>query len=358
MNNIIAIRKTDAGCARQCFSDLMSKTEVLLNQCAQASPAEIRTYSPSRIERFVYDCILQSSEGSPFRKEEIKWISGSRFPDIIAENYYGIEVKSTVGDHWRSTGSSIVESTRMPHVEDIYMIFGKLGGVIPEFRARPYSAVLYDIAVTHCPRYLIDMELPEGDTIFDKIGIPYDVFRSSDNSISQVRHYYRNKAIASGKKEMPWWIGSDTGEQATSITLRFWRDLPVMEKRLNQAKIFVLFPEVIASDFDNASLWLCTSQSILNPHMRDTFTAGGRLKLADGKPLERTAPRICQQLLTARTNILRLFSDPDFIRNDVAEFNPGILQSGDPYAGWLQQVADITPDDRLVDWFNSNTTLL
>lgn len=33
-------------------------------------------------------------------------------PDIVAEKYYGIEVKSTVSDKWKSVGSRILETTR------------------------------------------------------------------------------------------------------------------------------------------------------------------------------------------------------------------------------------------------------
>ena len=82
----------------------------------------------------------------------------------------------------------------MEHVDDIYMLFGKLGGKVPEFKCRPYEEVLCDIAVTHSPRYLINMELSENETIFSKMGTTYDEFRTSADSISQVRKYYRERA--------------------------------------------------------------------------------------------------------------------------------------------------------------------
>lgn len=362
-DNIIDIRNIDREGALRHFRDLMAKVESALNLRAAENASEIKRMSPSEIERFVYRTIIDLSQNSPFRRQEIKLVSGARFPDIIVEKYYGVEVKSTIADHWTSTGSSIVESTRDPNVEDIYIIFGKLGGAIPQFLARPYSEVLSDIAVTHCPRYLINMELSDGQTIFDKLGIKYADFRKSDNNIDQVRHYYRQKSILSGKKTMPWWIGPENGNQATSMTVGFWRDLPVERKREFQAKIFILFPEVLKSDFDNASLWLCTNQSVLNPHIRDTFTAGGRLTSVDGNPLQSPAPQICRQLLDVAPAIRKLLSNKDFLSTEVAEFNPDLLKADSqaaqttPLDNWLRQLAANTPDPRLLSWFTSSAIL-
>ena len=60
----------------------------------------------------------------------------------------------------------------MNGIERIYMTFGKLGGNPIEFLSKPYEQCLYGIAVTHMPRYLIDMRLNQGETIFDKMGVP------------------------------------------------------------------------------------------------------------------------------------------------------------------------------------------
>lgn len=71
------------------------------------------------------------------------------------------------------------------------MLFGKLGGS-PEFRCRPYEECLYDITVTHSPRYLIDMDIDKDNTIFAKMHTTYNKLRTSDDSIAQVRKYYRD----------------------------------------------------------------------------------------------------------------------------------------------------------------------
>ena len=85
------------------------------------------------------------------------------------------------------------------------------------FKCRPYEDVLYDIAVTHSPRYLINMEIEKSDTIFSKMGTTYDEFRVSPDNISQVRKYYRERAIERKRFEMPWWITPDNVETAHSF---------------------------------------------------------------------------------------------------------------------------------------------
>ena len=123
-----------------------------------------------------------------------------------------MEVKSTKADSWTSTGSSIVESTRIKEVESIYMLFGKLGGEHAEFRCRPYEQCLSNIAVTHSPRYLIDMNLE--DTVFDKMKVEYNTFRLLEETekIAKVRDYYKKVYATKGKGktyQMPWWMGGD-----------------------------------------------------------------------------------------------------------------------------------------------------
>ena len=77
--------------------------------------------------------------GTPF-EDSIELIGGQKFPDIIAKKFYGIEVKTTTQNHWKTTGNSVLESTRVDNVERIFMLFAKLASPI-EFRCRPYEEV-------------------------------------------------------------------------------------------------------------------------------------------------------------------------------------------------------------------------
>ena len=160
-NNIIAIRKEDISSAHEAFVDLMRRTEKILNDEALLWPDEYKKLNSSTLEFCAVEKIKMACSDSPFDANEVVLVSGQRFPDIVANKYYGVEVKSTKENRWTSTGSSIVETTRIENVGDIFMLFGKLGGDVPQFKCRPYQDVLYDIAVTHSPRYLITMELKQ-----------------------------------------------------------------------------------------------------------------------------------------------------------------------------------------------------
>lgn len=355
--NIIAVRRKDIRAANVAFAELMGKTEDALNEKAKIDNGFFKGVSASELERISCSVIKDVCSGTPFRAEEVRLVSGAKFPDIMAETYYGVEVKSTIKDHWTSTGSSIVESTRDELVENIYMLFGKFGGSVAEFKCRPYQDVLYEIAVTHCPRYLINMELGKGETIFDRMGVTYDELRTSGDTIGKVRRYYKAKAKAEGRVEMPWWLGDGDSEDVTmKVNVRFWRDLSYEEKINNQAQIFILFPEVLGSNYDNASLWLCTTRGVLNPHIRDTFTAGGTVDKVNGEKIGKSMPQIYKQITKCAPIVKSYFRNRAFIEEQVREFNPRLLD-GNMYDIWISQILNITNDPSLIKMIDEEAEL-
>ncbi len=355
------------------FEVLLARATESLNARAAADPLFLKGASSSEVEAAVSDALRESADGNPFHPEDIRLVSGARFPDIVIAGRFGVEVKSTIHDHWTSTGSSIVETTRDPGVDTIALMFAKLGGARAEFRCRPYADVLKEIAVTHCPRYLIDMDQAAGDSIFDRMGTDYDSFRTGGNAIATVRDYYRRKALAEGRHEMPWWLGDAQDDAATSVTVGFWKDLPPLTRADYQARMFALFPEVLKSDFDNASLWLVTTKSVLNAHIRDTFTAGGTVSEINGERLDKPVPQIYKRLIAAAPRARLLLDDPEFLSTEVAVFNPALLPDNpvrrDPHATpslfdqpeqdkpaaspfdlWLAQIEKAAGDRRLKEW--------
>lgn len=255
------------------FQQLMKKTDFLLNEDALKRPKYYATRGGNPLEDDVKTALVESAKGTAF-ENTIEKISGQRFPDIIAAKYYGVEVKSTKENHWTSTGSSILESTRVSGIERIYMTFGKLGGNPIEFLSKPYEQCLYGIAVTHMPRYLIDMRLNQGETIFDKMGVPYDTLRGLDNPVVLVAKYYRSQ-LKEG--ESLWWTGDST-EETVSATIKLWKNVSAEEKRIYTIFGCVNFPEVFGGNYDRYALWL-TSQGIVDSHIRDQFSAGGQEKM-------------------------------------------------------------------------------
>ena len=340
-NNIIAIRKKDITLAHEAFNELMSNTEDILNKDARENPQKYKVLTSSSLEPCAVEKIKMACANSPFDANEVKLISGQRFPDIVANKYYGIEVKSTKEDHWTSTGSSIVETTRVEHVDDIYMLFGKLGGEIPQFKCRPYQDVLCDIAVTHSPRYLINMELGKNDTIFSKMGTTYDNFRTSPDSISIARHYYRERAKQQNRQEMPWWITSENLDNAHSFNIRIWNSLEHWEKRELQTRCMILFPEALnparnKSKYNNTTLWLCSYNQVVNPNIRDLYSAGGKITHVNGKRLDKPVPQVFNIIVNYSDDIKSCLHNPSKeLLMMIKEFNPILLDSNDMYEAWL-----------------------
>ena len=284
------------------FQALMKKTDKLLNEDALKRRAYYATRGGNPLEDDVKAMLDESAKGTPFAGT-IEKVSGQKFPDIVAANYYGVEVKSTKDDHWTSTGSSILETTRVSGVERIYMTFGKLGGDPIEFLSKPYEECLYGIAVTHMPRYLIDMRLSEGETIFDKMGVPYDELRKMDNPIAPVAKYYRS-LLKPG--ESLWWTG-DSSEETVSATIRLWKNLTAEEKRRCTIYGLVNYPEIFGGDYDRYALWL-TSQGVVDPHIRDQFSAGGQeeMLLSSGEKIK--FPGVYRRVKNNMDYFIRLMS--------------------------------------------------
>ena len=254
---------------------------------------------------------------TPFRPEEIKLVSGAKFPDIQAEQYYGVEVKTTASDTWKSVGSSIVESTRIEDVSMIYMLFAKLGGDFAEFRCKPYEDCLDNISLTHQPRYQIDMELEEKkrENIFQKMKIDYNSFRilEEKEKIQKVRTYFRSTAKEG--YEMPWWIGDEESEASVPMTIRFLNDLSLEEKKQITVRMFILFPELFSNQgktkYKRAALWLCSRQALICSNNRDFFTAGGQVTEIGTYHFDHTVPQILKRLYDSKDEVIALLSHPD-----------------------------------------------
>lgn len=260
------------------FRKLMHDTDRLLNREAKADEAYFCGRAAQRLEEDVYNALNECAKGTEFEKT-IQLVSGAHFPDIQIHNFYGVEVKSTIKNHWTSTGSSILESTRNVDIRRIFMTFGKLGRPV-EFRSRPYEECLSDIAVTHYPRYRIDMELGKGQTIFDKIGISYDELRKLRNPVEPVSKYYR-KNLNPG--ESLWWApDAPPEEQSVPATIRIFSALPEEDREELQARLYALFPHILGKSpdkYNKPALFLLTHYGIINPSFRDMFSAGGKREL-------------------------------------------------------------------------------
>ena len=343
-NNIIAVYNKNKQIALQEFDLFMNKTNTYMNKLAQDTNYYVGCDS-KQLEKEVLSAMKEQCKGTSFLPDDIQLVSGQRFPDIIASKHFGVEVKSTKENKWVSTGSSIVESIRIEDVNHIYMLFGKLGGKPIEFKCKPYYNCLYDIAVTHSPRYLIDMEITQERTIFSKMGIEYDKFRLSEDPISTVRSYYLEKIKKEKRMAMPWWIGSET---VTSPTLRLWsgRSLDQEKQNIYKAQLLILFPtEICNSNYDRATLWLCIRHSIINTHFRDLFTAGGQVQIENC-----CCPAIIKRILRVAPIVKQILLEESLLF-DIKDNNPDLFYAKDKYAYWVLQVSKQYPQiKQLKNW--------
>lgn len=257
------------------FEQLLNNTLRSLHEEAIGKPELYLGLNGSKLEQEVVNVMSCNAKGTPF-ENSIELISGQKFPDIIANNFYGVEVKTTKSNHWKSTGSSVAEGTRGGGIERIFMLFGKMCQPV-QFMCKPYEDCLSEVVVTHSPRYLIDMNLPEGGTFFDKINIPYDELRRQENPLKTVIGYYKKKL---GKGDSVWWMDSDNEvERSANLIIRMWHNLSAQEKMEYRMKGYCLFPELVgrkSNKFNRFAMWLSIRQGIVCPNIRDLFTAGGQ----------------------------------------------------------------------------------
>jgi hypothetical protein len=290
----------DPNILQDAFIKLLESIKNITLQEVQNIGENASRLNGDEFETLVYNNSLKASQHSQFEGHVIQ-TGPHAFPDIIARKYFGIEVKMTTGNKWVSTGNSILESTRIDEVEKIFMFFGKFGGDM-DIKYRSYQECLYDIGVTHSPRYKIDMDLPDGKSIFDKMGIPYSILRKEKDSIGKIKDYYR-KQLKDG--EELWWIDTQSEQQAVSPIIKPFR----MLTRADQDKFFIesmiLFPEIFGKNgtkYERPAAYLITKYNSVSSSLRDIFTAGGQASiLVNNKTY--TVPKLFAHLKEYATQI-------------------------------------------------------
>ena len=192
------------------------------------------------------------------------------FPDIVA-NGFGVEVKFTKQDTWTAVGNSIFEGMRDRTVNNVYVIFGKAGGV-PEARWGRYNNCVTHVRVSHAPRFVIEME-GDREPLFTHIGIEYDDFAKLNDrdKMQHIRDYSRNRP---GGGERLWWIEPD---HSVSLEVRPYVTLSNTEKRVLRAEAALLFPQVFGRSnrkYIDVALYFLNHHGVLVTQTRDLFTAG------------------------------------------------------------------------------------
>lgn len=230
------------------------------------------------LEKDIFRIVNEQAHNTMF-EDKIELISGQKFPDIVAyvnaNKAYGIEVKTTKQNKWKSTGSSIFEGTRVDDVKNIHLLFGKLANPV-EFKCRKYEECLYDIAIKHSPRYLIDMNATVNDSIFSKVGVDYETLRQLPNPFKPIKKYFRENLK---KGDDIWWIDSNE-ESVRDLGVKLWSNLPSPQKDDLRILALAYFPNLLGRDskkYARIATWLVSQFGIVNHALRDTFSAGGQI---------------------------------------------------------------------------------
>lgn len=198
------------------------------------------------------------------------------FPDIEMGDY-GVEVKFTLSDTWRSVANSVLETQRIESVKYIYIVFGKMGG-IPEVRWAEYEDSVIHVRTSHVPRFEIEIGHPGKTSLFEEMGISYDDFRQlpMQKKMGYIRAYAR-KIHPDGRL---WWIeDKDEEPHTTPAQARLYINLDQEEKLRLRAEAALLCPGIVRSGraknkYDDVVLYLLTYHGVLCHQARDLFSAG------------------------------------------------------------------------------------
>ena len=280
-------------------------------------------------EKAVLRSIKKAAKGTPF-ENTVKPTDPGSFPDVVAGYGYGVEVKQIQKGNPRTRGNSIFESARVKGVKIVYLIV--LWGAADEGRVkwRRYEETIADVKVTHSPRYLIDISLQDGESLFDKIGIPYDKFRVLEwpEKMEHVRNLYR------GMTEDLWWFESLKDRNP----LRSLEGMPDDERYKLIGEAFFLCPVIFGTDGKTKymapfSYWL--SQGAVSRATRDKFTSSGRRKILNGV----SVPQVIYRAAVSRNHDIRKAAenvDDDMIKQFwKVEKLP---KRKDRLSAWLMQV--------------------
>ena len=226
------------------------------------------------------------------------------FPDI-AVGEFGVEVKFTAKDTWRSVANSVFETFRNQEVVFVYVVFGKMGGR-PEVKWARYEDCVIHVRTSHVPRF--ELEIGANSSLFDLMKVSYEEF--SILPIEKKMHYIRHYAKGRLKDgERLWWL-EEKAEQEHSlpIQVRLYMDLPTEEKRRLRAEGALLCPQIVAGSrvknkYNDVALYLLTYYGVLASNTRDLFSAGSVAHVKDksrgGIYIQRALVEIEDEMLAA-----------------------------------------------------------
>jgi hypothetical protein len=221
------------------------------------------------------------------------------FPDIVLGKF-GVEVKFTTNDTWRSVTNSVFESFRSKDIKHIYVVFGKMGGQ-PQVRWARYEECVMHVRTSHVPRFEVDIDAQE--SLFKKFRITYDQFSalSEEGRMKYVRDYARGR-LKPG--ERLWWLEEKPDEgHSLPMQVKLFANLSAADKLKMRAEASLLCPQIVGSGRNRTKyidpiMYLLTYHGILAT--RDAFSAGSAAgPERGGIYVQRALQRIQHQMVEA-----------------------------------------------------------
>lgn len=251
------------------FENYLDAIAGTLRTEAKSAPFTTSKQFENRVREVVQNIIVDPSIEIDFDPHP------QAFPDIEVGEF-GIEVKFTTNDEWRSVANSVLETNRIESVKYVYIMFGKMGG-IPDVKWGDYETSVMHVRTSHVPRF--EVQIGATKSLFSQMGISYDEFRVLEmhDKMRYIREYARSR-LKEG--ERLWWLEDAPGEEHTlPIQARLFTELDDSEKIRLRAEAILLCPQIVKSGrakhkYDDVALFMLTYHGVLCHQTRDMFSAG------------------------------------------------------------------------------------
>jgi len=213
------------------------------------------------------------------------------------------------------------------------VFFGKRGkNGASDIKFRPYEECVFDIAVTHSPRYKLNIELEKDADIFTKMGTNYESF-CKDNPVKLVKNYYRKNVLKKG--EELWWLDAETAP-----IIKNFRALDKDSQKNFMIEAMVLYPEVFLrpqAKYKRPAFYLLTKYQAQYSSFRDIFSSSGQIPitLLSGKVIK--PPKILYHLYS-NARAIQLFLRKVDRDELMSAWDVQIAKSDDIEKMWLRLV--------------------
>ena len=235
---------------------------------------------------------------------------GHHFPDleiILNGKKYGIELKSRKKEQWTTNGNSVFESITEENYTAIFLMFGSLNKQETAYRVkyRPYWEVTTGIAVTHSPRFKIDMRAEQNESVFQNETEYFGLRDMNEKDRIKFLQNYLKKSTEKSK----WYIPQET----ESVKPIQFKDLTDEIKDKVLAETFVLFPNdlikrypsgLFRGEYGRSTEYLLEQYFFFTPSLRDSYSAGGIYMYNDVE-----FPQVIAKLKTLKSTIESILTD-------------------------------------------------